>query len=563
MLLSHAISMAFALGLHRELPVDVQVPAIEREGRRKLFWTCYLMDRFTSAGSKRPPLISDESIFLRFPAWKPSGSNVLVDGRYFPNTLPHPSRVPYIGQGGGAMLVEIVRILGATTRYLANGGVKGDSHFPWHAQSTLSRIRTDLDHWAASTQATFSTLEALFGQPDSMDLALSKLVYHLVHCLIYRPFLPVDLAELSRSGQHQSWQIEATNLCFMHANAIAELVEIGKSTGIAYWPSFVGFCVCTAGTIHVHGAHYLTSGEQEVFAHSADFLSKAIAHLADLRFIWAGVQHQLETLQLVYASHSSLVETLACSPLRFSPVFQMEDFFDRYPGSGIDGAHVAFTDVSVENMPQRIPPSHELTKRASMPTSYPQIDLSGFYQPVVPSQYTTKGQIPAFHTAKRRRTTGDFTSPSPYPTPTAESETSPLERRRSEENRSNPSRLSIYDQQVQMNEFQPPLQDTHDLQNPTLAQSALSPNFVFSPIPQNTASQNSSSNFHDTFYGAQSGDYRSPSGLSVGRGSANAEQESDPFLNFLEQLAQNDGSSGPSELGFFLDRQGTGFADTS
>ena len=49
---------------------------------------------------------------------------------------------------------------------------------------------------------------------------------------MYRPFLPVDLAELSGAGQHQSWQIEATNLCFMHANAISELVEIGKSTGV-------------------------------------------------------------------------------------------------------------------------------------------------------------------------------------------------------------------------------------------------------------------------------------------------------------------------------------------
>ena len=41
MLLSHAISIASALDLHRELPVELKVSATERESRRKLFWTCY------------------------------------------------------------------------------------------------------------------------------------------------------------------------------------------------------------------------------------------------------------------------------------------------------------------------------------------------------------------------------------------------------------------------------------------------------------------------------------------------------------------------------------------
>ena len=570
MLLSHAISMAFALGLHRELPEELRVAPIEREGRRKLFWTCYLIDRFTTSGSKRPPLISDESICLRFPSWKPPGSRVTVDGNYFPNgsSLPYASGFSIAGQGSGAMLVEIVRILGITNRYLAAGGVKGDSHFPWHAQSTLSRIRSDLDHWAASTQDAFSTLEVLFGQPDSMALVLSKLVYHLVHCLLYRPFLPVDLAELSGTGQHQSWQIEATNLCFMHANAIAELVEIGKSTGILYWPSFVGFCVCTAGTIHVHGVHYMSSQEGEVFSNSGDCLSREMAHLSDFRLIWAGVQHQRETLQIVYTSHSQLVQTLACSPMRFSPVFQMEDFFDRYPGSGIDGAHITFADVAAEDLHESIAPYHDFTKRASLPTSHPQLDLSGFYQPVVPSQYMTQNRIPSVQRkAKRRRTTDGF--PSPYPTPSAENQPSPLERRHSEESRLDPPpRLAIHDLQLPPNEIQS-AQETQQqqqvlnhLQNPTLSRSAaLTPNFSFSPLAPSPNAAATNTTFHDPFYGAQVEDHQTPSGLSLSGGSTHTEQDNDPFLSFLEQLAQNNGSGGPSDLGFFLDAQDSGIGE--
>lgn len=85
MVLNHAISMAIALSLHLELPSELRIAASEREGRRKLFWTCFLMDRFSSSGSKRPSLIADESISLRLPSWQSPGSLVMVDGNYFPN----------------------------------------------------------------------------------------------------------------------------------------------------------------------------------------------------------------------------------------------------------------------------------------------------------------------------------------------------------------------------------------------------------------------------------------------------------------------------------------------
>ncbi|GKT90822.1 fungal specific transcription factor [Colletotrichum tofieldiae] len=261
-------------------------------------------------------------------------------------------------QGSTGMLIDISRILGITNRYLAAGGVKGDSHFPWHSLSNLSKIRQDLDIWASGTEDVFSSLDTLFGQSDSTILVLSKLIYHLIHCLIYRPFLPIDLAELAGTGQHQSWQIEATNMCFLHANAISELVELGKQTGTIEWPAFVGYCICTAGTVHIHGAHYNKngSGDSTVFGMSADFLSREMQQLSELRYAWASVQHQRETLQGIYNAHSELVKSLANNPMRYSPAFHLEDFFDRYSNIGgpggqtfnFDAANLSLSDVVVD-----------------------------------------------------------------------------------------------------------------------------------------------------------------------------------------------------------------------
>lgn len=540
MVLTHAVSMAFALNLHRELPAELRIASSEREGRRKLFWTCYLMDRFTVSGSKRPSLISDTSIYLRLPGWQPPGSQVLADGSFFPNgsSLLYASGVSNAAQGSGTMLVEIVRILGVTNRYLAAGGVKGDSHFPWHAQSTLSRIRSDLDYWAAATQDVFTSIDTLFGSHDSSTLVLSKLIYHLIHCLIYRPFLPIDLAELSGTEQHQSWQIEATNLCFLHANAIAELTEIGKSTAVLDWPSFVGYAVCTAGTIHVHGAHYLSYRDGDAFCHSAEFLERGMKQLCELRTTWAGVQHQRETLQAVYTSHAQLVKSLATSPMRFSPVFQMEDFFDRYPGCYIDGAHVSFSDIVMDTMNDGVPIFNDMSHIWLQDAAYAS---------VVPAQHIAHDPGVVRKQKKRRATAPCL----PYPAQNVDGsfqpaiDDEPLPRKTSD--------LAVVEE-VQDNagphHAEQQQQQEH---NPMLYQGngAITPNFAFSPIQSALQVKTNMQHLDDPCRQGQISDQQTPGAFSGSvEGSTGHEVENDPFLSLLERLAENDSHGYGDNPGF-------------
>ena len=57
-----------------------------------------------------------------------------------------------------------------------------------------------------------------------------------------------------------------------------------------------------------------------------------------------------ETLQMIYNCHSELVKSLASNPMRYSPVFHLEDFFGRYSDMGqfFDGAHVSFADMLLD-----------------------------------------------------------------------------------------------------------------------------------------------------------------------------------------------------------------------
>ncbi|UZP35886.1 hypothetical protein NXS19_003702 [Fusarium pseudograminearum] len=383
MLMTSATGMAMALEIHKETDSQARMTPIEREMRRRLFWTCYLLDRFQATGSKRPSLISDNTIMLRLPSWSPNSASLPVEGEFFQtgSNLQYFQGSDKKPQGSMGMLIDITRVLGNTNRYLAAGGVKADSHFPWHTLSTISKIRQDLDVWASGTEDAFSNLGTLFRQADGTILLLSKLIYHLIHCLIYRPFLPIDLAELAETGQHQSWQIEATNMCFLHANAIMELIQLGKQSAIVDWPAFVGYCVCTAGTVHVHGAHYSQQGSQgevNVFSSATEFLSSEMQFLNELRYAWATVQHQRETLQDISHAHGELVKALARSSMRYTPGFHSEDFFDRYSNIGglVDHLSVLMQPISVFQMseltwvPDRQPRERcEASTGHSVPTS--------------------------------------------------------------------------------------------------------------------------------------------------------------------------------------------------
>jgi hypothetical protein len=542
--------MAVALELHREIDIKARVTPVEREMRRRLFWTCYLMDRFTACGSKRPSLIADKSIFLRLPSWSPSLAALPVEGEFFQNgsNLQYHSGSGKKSQGSSGMLIDIVRILGITNRYLAAGGVKGDSHFPWHSLSNLSKIRQDLDIWASGTQDVFSSVETLFGQPDSTTLVLSKLIYHLIHCLIYRPFLPVDLAELAGTGQHQSWQIEATNLCFLHANAIAELVELGKQSSSIEWPAFVGYCICTAGTVHVHGAHYKGGREGEVFSASADFLSREMQQLSELRYAWSSVQHQRETLQMIYGCHSELVKSLASNPMRYSPVFHLEDFFDRYSDLGqfFDGAHISFADILVD-------PTQE---------TYTGHDL------YAPRSNASNGSINDVAPPAKRK-------PSSTTRKKHEIEKVALANGRKDSNTSLASRGDIIEAQAQQMALQQQQQaileqtpmtpfPTNGNGMPNLAQTPFSPPYGFTSlnVPEPYDPMFGMPNMNNSIPGSVNGNYgygmegqhvMTPGGRSQGESTGTNGEEKDPFLSLLEQLAENEHSrGGPSELDFFL-----------
>jgi hypothetical protein len=612
--------MAIALETHRELDGHSRATPVERETRRRLFWACYLLDRFMACGSKRPSLISDRTVLLRLPCWSPNPGYSPVEGELFQagSNLQYMQGSGKKSQGSTGMLIDISRILGITNRYLAAGGVKGDSHFPWHSLSNLSKIRQDLDIWASGTEDVFSSVDTLFGQPDSTVLVLSKLIYHLIHCLIYRPFLPIDLAELAGTGQHQSWQIEATNMCFLHANAMAELVELGKQTASIEWTAFVGYCICTAGTVHIHGAHYNQSGlhgEMHTFSSSPNFLSREMQQLSELRYAWACVQHQRETLQAIYNAHSELVKSLSKHSVRYVSAFQLEDFFDRYSNIGgpggrsfsFDTANISLSDVVIDFTADTYTGHDLYAPRLQTPQDQDRSSMKRkFTAPSAPRRLDGLVPSPLSRTFEQPSTPGLLTPgsrhsfshpgsslpPQQHPptllaTPTSISHpdlgeaSQQMNAMREEMNEAAANDAAVAAAAAAGFSLAPTQPDPSDPSIPTLSATPMSPQYAFATPTANGLMGNQPMNevgagFNPMFGAISASPFGSPAPWHVGEVSSNVPRavtapspaagsnsgstgtgtgtdEKDPFLSLLEQLAENEHhATGGTDLDFFF-----------
>jgi hypothetical protein len=249
----------------------------------------------------------------------------------------------------------------------------------------------------------------------------------------------------------------------------------------------------------------------------------------------------------------------------------MEDFFDRYPGARIDGAHVTFRHIPTDDLSDRleVQDMEQAVQAWRMPAAQ---DQQFPPQPLVNTQPLSLDT--AQRDYKRRRMTEG--SPYPYPTPTVEAQPNP------------------FDQQPQQvhgasltQQHRPPLSqhhtapssvphyETHDIpddsrpsdesSNPTLAQGAFSPSFALSPMTQGIVEQSRQNKDLSHLHAMTTAEEaQTPGGVSASAQSSNTvDAESDPFLSFLEQLAENNENGVQGDLDIFMHGHDSMFAEVS
>ncbi|KPV76203.1 uncharacterized protein RHOBADRAFT_52243 [Rhodotorula graminis WP1] len=181
---STAGRLALMLGLHRH---DSSLPPLEREKRRRVFWSSFMMDRYVAAVVGLPCLYDERDISQRYFA-VPDNATLRAD-------IAQQNRVLI----GSLAHIKLTRILGHAIRLL--GSPKEVT--PYERKARTATLEAELSQWSLESPAFFQpsptgrdALDEAFAQvPHIFERQRRRChsAYHFVKLLIYRSYILDEL----------------------------------------------------------------------------------------------------------------------------------------------------------------------------------------------------------------------------------------------------------------------------------------------------------------------------------------------------------------------------------
>lgn len=274
---------------------------LERDERRNLFWSLYLLDRFVCCSFQRPPAIHDSDCLLDLPTHDTFGArktSTTLNG-----ILDEKSRDMLSPPGMFGISVGLASVLSRTIKYMMNQEQQTEA--PWQPNSEYCAIHADLE-FLKETAVKNSPVLAEPGQPRSQTdvsdqdrekiahMVLSHTLYHLSHCILSHPFLlGMKVQSSPRSDMSSVWLEDTRAACLSHAGSLITVLVEAKAAGYMPVPSLYSYCILVASTIH---ALHIHNDDFPVSRSSAEYLKTSLNYLSDISELWENAQMMVSIL---------------------------------------------------------------------------------------------------------------------------------------------------------------------------------------------------------------------------------------------------------------------------
>ncbi|OBZ85388.1 hypothetical protein A0J61_06569, partial [Choanephora cucurbitarum] len=241
-LVGSAIRMAQDLGLHRSC-ANWNIPASEIEVRHRVFYACYVLDRWLSARLGKPLTIMDREFDVDMP------SPYEVNEEDSNSELPgNPSYRPFI------LMIKLCEILGRILKSLyAPNANRSNINAGLDNFTILTVLEHRLQDWKNSLDEPFDGI--YIAEIDKYNLETH---YYLVCILLYRPF-----TQLSASTHPNSKHVASSSIvsCTHAANSLIEtflkrneLCPVPSYHHLFCAPALLTYSLFQAALVHLSNA---------------------------------------------------------------------------------------------------------------------------------------------------------------------------------------------------------------------------------------------------------------------------------------------------------------------
>lgn len=344
-----ALRMAYALQLHRELDRDplgqadgrtVELSFTDREIRRRTMWACFLMDRYNSSGSQRPPIGNEKFLQIQLPIreihfqMEIPGPTEDLDGNV-PNPVPEGRGQlsnPRDNMGVSAYIIRAIVIWGQIVDYLNLGGKKKDPYPVWDSESGFSCLKQKIDQFNASLPSslifTRENLQSHAGEKVANQFLFLHIVMHQNVLFLNQFAIPLAPGSRPPKDMPKSFLSDAGRAAVEAAHYISALID--RASPYSLTVPFAGYCAYSASTVNIWG---IFSKNAQLEARSKENLRHTYRYLNHMKRYWGMFHYMVESAKDRYRQFADAAikgRATKCNS-QVTPMFQYGDWFDKYP----------------------------------------------------------------------------------------------------------------------------------------------------------------------------------------------------------------------------------------
>ncbi len=260
--------MAYALRLHQDLETDPsraklkKLSVTEKEIRRRVMWSCYLMDRFNSSGTEMPTFINEEHLNIKLPIREHlfqlelGGPTEQLDGFMGPSPPSRDQVIssdPVDNMGVAAHMIRVVALWGRVVQYLNLGGKEKDRHRIWSPQSRFADLQRQAEEWSRSLpsrlQYTPSNLQIHASEKMANQFLFMHIVIHQVRLYMSRFGIPSASNGFFLKDAPAPFREHLLHTALESASQISSIIK--DSTAYRLVAPFVGYCAYVSSTVRM------------------------------------------------------------------------------------------------------------------------------------------------------------------------------------------------------------------------------------------------------------------------------------------------------------------------
>ncbi|KAJ5587007.1 uncharacterized protein N7459_002772 [Penicillium hispanicum] len=352
-----ALRMAYALQLHQELVRDPlldqdngssQLSFTDREIRRRTMWACFLMDRYNSSGSQRPPIGNEKFLQIQLPIKETHfqmeipGPTEDLDGNVLNPTSEDSGQLSNAKENMGvsAYIIRAIVIWGRIVDYVNLGGKRKDTQPLWHPESGYMRLKRQIEEFSASLPSslvfTYENLQIHAAEKIANQFLFLHIIVHQNMLFLNQFAIPLSPGGRPPRDMPKPFLSNAGRAAVEAAHNISVLFD--RASAYPLTVPFAGYCAYSASTIHIWG---IFSKNAQLEVRSKENLRHTYRYLNKMKKYWGMFHYMVESAKDRYRqfADAAIQGSVAIqNGATLAPMFQYGDWFDKYP-HGVSRVH--------------------------------------------------------------------------------------------------------------------------------------------------------------------------------------------------------------------------------